>query len=388
MSTEIIPANVGGGIDIRPIGELQVSSQAATALQEIQGAIFLAKQFPRNENQCFGKLMEACKRKTLAEKAAYSFPRGGSTVSGPSVNIARVAAQIYGNVRWGLDILRADEDDMTIEGWAWDIENNVKVTAQDNFKKLVFRKNGGWVKPDERDLRELVNRRGAILVRNCLLQILPKDLIEDALAMCRKILKSEIKDPKGEAKRMIVQFADYGVTVEQLQEYTGQTDWDADTLVELQEILTAIKDGVSKPKEYFNNKSEEVPPAKAAPTVDPKKMSAGDPATHQGYTTTSKKTKKVEPELPEAPPPDDEVAPTSAAVESGYITAEQVEKFKKLCESRGFEDAGLQIYLRQFRKIDSIERIPVGEYDKLVNTMNAIHKESVNNLSKVDQKLL
>lgn len=386
MTTEIIPAG-GTGLDIRPIGELQVSSQAATALQEIQGAIFLAKQFPRNENQCFGKLMEACKRKTLAEKAAYSFPRGGTTVSGPSVNIARVAAQIYGNVRWGLDILRADEDDMTIEGWAWDIENNVKVTAQDNFKKLVFRKNGGWMKPDERDLRELVNRRGAILVRNCLLQILPKDLIEDALAMCRKILKSEIKDPKGEAKRLIVQFADYGVSVEQLQEYTGQTDWDADTLVELQEILTAIKDGVAKPKEYFN-KPDEVAPTKPTPTVDPKNMSAGDPTKHQGYTTATKK-QRVEPDMPDAPTPSDENVPSATVVESSaYITPAQVEEFKKLCASKGFEDAGLQIYLKQYRKIDSIERIPVGEYDKLVNTMNAIHKESVNNLAKVDPKLL
>lgn len=59
-----------------------------------------------------------------------------------------------------------------------------------------------------------------------------------------------------------------------------------------------------------------------------------------------------------------------------------------MCASKGFEDAGLQIYLKQYRKIDSIERIPVGEYDKLVNTMNAIHKESVNNLAKVDPKLL
>lgn len=383
MTTEIIPASGVGGIDIRPIGELQVSSQAATALQEIQGAIFLAKQFPRNENQCFGKLMEACKRKTLAEKAAYSFPRGGATVSGPSVNIARVAAQIYGNVRWGLDILRADEDDMTIEGWAWDIENNVKVTAQDNFKKLVFRKSGGWVKPDERDLRELVNRRGAILVRNCLLQILPKDLIEDALAMCRKILKSEIKDPKGEAKRMIVQFSDYGVSVEQLQEYTGQTEWDADTLVELQEILTAIKDGVAKPKEYFGKK-EEVVPEKPTPTIDPKNMSAGDATTHQGYQApTTKKAAKSEPPAQEAP------HPAEAADTTAYIDAKQLEYFDNLCHSRNLDPAAVRIYLKEFHDVDGgPAKIPSSQYEKIFETIKKINESSINNLKAVDPKLL
>lgn len=291
MANDLVPQQGSGGLDIKPLGELQIAAKSASALQEIQGAIFLAKQFPRDEQTVFGKLMTACRRASLAKAAAYAFPRGGATVTGPSVNIARVAAQVYGNVRWGLDVIRSDEDEMTIEGWAWDIENNVKVTAQDHFKKLIYRKAGGWIKPDERDLRELVNRRGAILVRNCLLQILPKDLIEDALAICKQTLVKGIKDPKGESKQLIVDFGAYNVTVEMLQEYAQSKEWDAETIIELQGVLNSIREGNTKVRDHFFKKEEEAtdPP----PTITPGQMSAGDTSSHQGYETEPKGENKA-----------------------------------------------------------------------------------------------
>jgi hypothetical protein len=272
---------------VQPEGELQIAQTQAFALQEIQGAMILAKKFPRNYDECWADLMKACERKSLAEQARYSYPRGGQTVSGPTVNIARVAGQIYKNVRWGLDVLRNDEDQMHIRGWAWDIENNIKVTADDVFKKLIYRKKDGWKKPDERDLRELQNRRGAILVRNCLLQIVPKDLIEDALGQCAMTLKSSIKDPEGEKKRLILQFSKYGVTVEMVNKYLEHDVWDNDDIVELTGIYNAIKDGASKREEYFelsgdkNGKSEDN-------GVSTDKMKPGNAADHQGHESKDK----------------------------------------------------------------------------------------------------
>jgi hypothetical protein len=236
---------------------LQVAPQVASQLQEIQAAVILAKQFPRVYDDSWARLMKACQRKTLAEKARYRYPRGGKMIVGPSVNLARVAAQCYGNIRWGLNILRNDNDEVLIEGWAWDMEQNIKSTAQDCFKKLIFRKDKGWVTPDERDLRELINRRGAILVRNCLLNILPKDLIEDAEAQAEQALRKQIKDPSGERKRLILEFDKYGVTVDMLNRYIGQESWGADDIIHLKEILNSIQDGQAKREDYF-------PPTKAA----------------------------------------------------------------------------------------------------------------------------
>lgn len=286
MANELVPQQGSGGLDIKPVNELGITTQAATALQEIQGAIFLAKQFPRDEQTVFGKLMTACRRASLAKAAAYAFPRGGATITGPSVNIARVAAQIYSNVRWGYDIVRSDDEEVTLEGWAWDIENNVKVTAQDHFKKLIYRKAGGWIKPDERDLRELISRRAAFLIRNCLLQILPKDLIEDALAICKQTLVKGIKDPKSESKQLIVDFGAYNVTVEMLQELAQSKEWDAETIIELQGVLNSIREGNTKVRDHFFKKEEEEVEQK--PTITSDQMKAGDSSTHQGYETEVK----------------------------------------------------------------------------------------------------
>ena len=236
-------------------GELVASAAMAEKQFEIQGAIAIAKRFPRNEDAAFEKLMKSAKRTSFAEEAAYSFPRGGASVEGPSVNIAREAARLWGNIRYGIDIIRDDDESRLIRGWAFDMESNVKVTAEDDFKKLVYRKSGGWVKPDERDLRELTNRRGAILVRNCILQILPKDLIEDAMDQCKATLRTGAQqDPEAARKKIILAFSSISVTPEMLESKLGHniSQCSPDELAELRGIYKSIVDGNSKWVDYVS----------------------------------------------------------------------------------------------------------------------------------------
>lgn len=248
MSTDLALQESG-----RPQYELATAGATSEKEHEIQAAIIIARKFPRNEDGCFQRLMRACSRSSFAGDARYSFPRGGQDVTGPSVNLAREAARIWGNVRFGLYIVREDETHILIRGWAWDVETNTKVEHDDNFKKLVYRKQGGWIVPDERDLRELVNRRGAILVRNSLLQVMPKDLIEDALFQCEKSLEeSASSNPDGERKRVLVDFSKFGVLVEDLEAKLGHpfSQATARELAELRSIHKAIADGQAKWADY------------------------------------------------------------------------------------------------------------------------------------------
>jgi len=273
-------AEMNAGIDVNSAGELLVSPNVAAVIQEIQGAMIMARRFPRDEKACFARLMRSCQRKTMAEKACYAFPRAGQTITGPSINLARVAGQCYNNLRWGLDVLRNDDSQVMIRGWAWDIENNIKVSADDSFAKLIYRKSGGWMKPDERDLRELINRRGAILVRNCLLNILPRDLIEDAMGICRKTLKSEMKDPDSEKKILIINFMNYGVTTGMIDQYLEHDTWTPDDILDLQAIYLTIKEGQSKVEDYFSLKKDEV---KTETGLSEAAMTPGAAEKHQGF---------------------------------------------------------------------------------------------------------
>jgi len=234
-------------------------------LAEIQATVFLAKQFPRDEEEAREKIMKALERPRFAQESFYSYPRGNGRVEGPSVWFAREGARNWKNIRYGLNIVREDEESITIEGWAWDVEGNTKVTAQDEFKKLIYRKNLGWIKPDERDLRELINRRGAILVRNCILQNLPKDLVDDAMAKAKETLKKSIRQPEKKEtaiEKIISSFQQLGISKQTLERIIGQpidTRLQEDKIVELRGIYSAVKDGQAKITDFLPQEEGDEP---------------------------------------------------------------------------------------------------------------------------------
>lgn len=242
--------------------EVGAVSAAAREQHEIQAAIICAKKFPRNEASAFTKALKSFERISMAEASQYAFPRGGATVKGPSVNCARELARCWQNVRYGLRIVSVDDESIHIKGWALDLEANNYTEHEDKFKKQVQRKIDGratWVKTtDERDLRELINRRGAIAVRNAILEILPPDLIEDVCRMADATLKTrasgELKTDKEQTvKRMCYKFDKIGVSVEMIETKLGhKVDLiTPDEITELNEIFNSINDGNTQRQEHF-----------------------------------------------------------------------------------------------------------------------------------------
>ncbi len=234
----------------------------------IEVSAVLAQRFRRDELVCHSRVMTAMKRLRTAQKACYSFPRGNTTVSGPSVALARVLALCWGNLRHGLDILGFDDstNEVIIRGWAWDLERNEYTSFMDRFKRLVQRKvkdgqwpNGKvkyttkWVQPDERDLRELCFRRGAILVRNAILSVLPPDLIEDAQEEAVKTVKAKVDaDPASQRKLLVAAFEKLGVTIPMIDSFVGSKTWAPTDLVRLGEVYTAMTEENVGRETYFD----------------------------------------------------------------------------------------------------------------------------------------
>jgi len=280
--------------------ELAPSSSAALVEAEIRAAITVALKFRRNEETAFGRLMKSCQRPAFAEEASYSFPRGGTEVSGPSIYLAREAARLWGNIRYGLNVIADDEESRTLEAWAWDLETNSKVYAQDTFKKLIYRKKGGWIKPDERDLRELTNRRGAILKRNCILELLPPDLIDDARRMAVATLESGAKgDPELARKKIIVAFGGINVSPEMIEKKLGHklSECSPAEVASLRQIYKSIVDGNSKWADYVEAEPKaqengtldisDLKPAKDEKQTKPASQSAQKPRSKQGQGSST-----------------------------------------------------------------------------------------------------
>ncbi len=237
-----------------------VGTAAAIAREdsEIKSALVMARQFPRQEQTAFLNLKKACQRPTFAADASYSYPRGGTTVTGPSVDLAREAARLWKNVRYGFRIVAMDDDWCHIVGWALDLETNVQPSAEDKFRMLVTRSGGRTKVPDEREARELINKRGAIAERNALLKLLPAEFIEDAMAEAAKttdaVEKKQLQEnPEARIKKMTALFDTLGVTPAMLEERLKHalSVTTPKELTDLTAVYKSIKDGNSTREEHF-----------------------------------------------------------------------------------------------------------------------------------------
>lgn len=86
--------------------------------------LVIAKRFPRNEVTAHVRVLEACRRPGLAQKAFYSYPRGGQTVKGPSIRFAEELARCWGNVDYGIKELSQDDGKSEMQVYAWDLKTN------------------------------------------------------------------------------------------------------------------------------------------------------------------------------------------------------------------------------------------------------------------------
>jgi hypothetical protein len=221
--------------------------------KEIEASIVLARQFPRDEDHGLQKIVRACRRPAFAEKVEYRFPRAGKTVHGGSIYFARECARVWGNIQFGFSIVDDSETHRTVRGWAWDLENNSRQFAEDTFQKLIQRKDRStgvtnWVVPDERDLRELTNKRAAMAVRNCILHMIPFDVREAAIAEADRTRSAEVKKDPDEAKRSVVLgFDQLNVPSPELEEYLGCKIGQAspDQIKKLKEVYVSVRDGQS-----------------------------------------------------------------------------------------------------------------------------------------------
>ena len=238
---------------------------AARSEAEIKAAIFVAKTYPRNETNAFASLLKSTDRESFAKIAAYSFPRAGKAVEGPSINFAKEFARLWGNIQYGSTIVFDDGDDIIIEGWAWDVETNAKTSGQASFKNSIYRKSGGWIKPDERDKRELVNKHAAIAIRNALLSLLPRDMVDDAMKAVKKNLINKVnkEDPKIAAAKATKFFEEKGITIENLEVFLDapQEKWMAEEIVGLQGLAQSIIDGNTSVHEIKKLKKQTEPEA-------------------------------------------------------------------------------------------------------------------------------
>lgn len=224
------------------------------AISEVQGAIVLAKKFPRNQIECLDRITTACQRPTLAEQALYSYSRGGSEITGPSIRLAEAIAQNWSNLQFGIKELEQRSGESTVEAFAWDVETNVKQVKIFQVKHVRHTKKGSYNLEDPRDIYELTANQGARRLRACILGIIPGDVIDAAVGQCEQTLKAKADTSPEALKKLLEAFSNYSVTKEQIEKRI-QRRLDTITaaqLVQLRKIYNSLKDGMSSAADWFD----------------------------------------------------------------------------------------------------------------------------------------
>ncbi len=241
--------------EVLPNTMTEVKSQREAS--EIQAMVFMAKQFPRNQIQAADRILNACTRQTLADSAVYSYPRGGQSVEGPSIRLAEVLAQNWGNLDFGIRELSQENGVSTVEAYAWDLETNVRQAKVFQVAHKRMAKGGTKTLTDPRDIYEMVANQGSRRLRACILSIIPGDIVEAALAQCSVTQAASVgatpEEIKETIRKMTVVMGKFGITTENIQErYQCRLEAIRPAqIVELRKIHTSLKDGMSKPSDWF-----------------------------------------------------------------------------------------------------------------------------------------
>lgn len=199
--------------------------EQSRAVAEVQAAIYVARQFPRDVGRSRAAMQAACGSMALAEKSRFRFPRAGGAVEGSTIHLAKALAQTWGNIQYGVTEMRRDDEyrQSEMQAWAWDVEANTRHVLTFIVPHAKFVKGKVEALIDLRDIYENNANNGARRLREAIFAVIPDFFIEEAEELCRETLK------KGDGKPLpdriagaIAVFTGLGVSEARLEQKLGR----------------------------------------------------------------------------------------------------------------------------------------------------------------------
>ena len=331
--------------------ELSDASEASRVAAEVQAKFIMAERKPRNYMDIRARLLQACERRAFAMAGIYSKPIGNTKIRGLSIRFAEEAAKNYGNMGVRMETLRDDDMSVKVRISVTDFETNYTTEQECNIEKTIERRNvrAGQevigerentkgekvyiIKATADDIANKTMNQAAKARRNCILQHIPADLLEEAKDTMDKAQRSDISsDLPGQIKKICDSFMRIGVRPAALTKYLGH-DINATSPVEVQhlrEVYTAISSGeatwadfdedatiadAASPKSKADSLKSRLETHKAANSVDDvEEEEAPESAKKKERSTKKAQSKKPEPAVEPEPVSDIEQGAIADAI--------------------------------------------------------------------------
>lgn len=267
MTGEIVRAGTsqsdGLGGELARTGETSSAAVAAKAQAIVQARYVMAMRNPRDMDVVRVSLLKACKRTAFAEKAIWKKPQGGKTIEGPSIRFAEECLRATKNVDVSTTTAFEDDEKRIVQVCVTDLEANLTYQTDVTVDKTVERSNAtgrevlssrpnsyGKITYVVRATEDEMVGKTASLVSKAMrtngLRVIPSDIVEEALELCRRTMAEETKrDPDAARKKLVDAFADVGVKPDALKTYLGHDVGSCSPaeIDELRGVFTAIREG-------------------------------------------------------------------------------------------------------------------------------------------------
>jgi hypothetical protein len=262
--------------------ELQVMSISGNEVAYLQDKaqidvqISTAKLFPRNIKRSVENAIATATMDTeTAATCTYSVPRGGKAITGPSVHLAKILAQCWGNMRIEAKVIGVEEKHVTSQAVAFDLENNVAIKVE--VKRSIMTKTG---RMNDDMIVVTGNAGNSIALRNAILSVVPKAVTDKVYNAAKQTITGDVSDATKLLKRRKKVFDGlantYSLSEKEILTAVGKVAVDhitADDLVVLIGIGQAIKDGDTTVEMAFKG-VKEVKPEKTSVEIEIERMAA------------------------------------------------------------------------------------------------------------------
>ena len=206
-----------------------------------------AHQYPRNLSRCIdNSIVLATMDMETAQSCGYALPRGGKPITGPSVHLAKIIAQQYGNLRAEARVVNVTATQVVSRGTAWDLENNYAVAFE--VRRSILNSKGGRFSEDM--ITVTGNAANAIAFRNAIFTLVPKGITDKVYKAAQRAITGDLSDEEKLIKRRasaIKYFNDmYGVTEDEVIKLCGKhtiNQIQANEIALLLGITQSLKDG-------------------------------------------------------------------------------------------------------------------------------------------------
>lgn len=206
----------------------QVEVQQVTQLDAVEKAnvdvqVSTAKMYPRRKISRIkdDSIALVTMDKETAQSCSYALPRSGKPIIGPSVHLARILAQQYGNLRAEARVVEITDKHIVSRATAWDLENNYAVAFE--VRRSIVGKYGRY---SDDMITVTGNAANAIAYRNAVFAIIPKVLIEATSKAAQELITGDLSDETklvDRRKKALDYFNNvYGITEKEVLKMLGK----------------------------------------------------------------------------------------------------------------------------------------------------------------------